>query len=86
MEKVGCNMEKLFHVKKAGSIAQKVNMLQTVKGIAPERDKVDYATITPAVKYRHFYLPKFLSAPSLSIVVALATTHSSALQLKIYSA
>lgn len=50
--------------------------------------------ITPAVKYRRFYLLKFPSAalcpikrgrPS-SIVVALATTHSSALQMKIYSA
>jgi len=42
--------------------------------------------ITPAVKYRHFYLSKFSSAALLSIVVALATTHSYALQLKIYSA
>ena len=43
-------------------------------------------SITPAVKYRRFYLLKFPSAALLSIVVALATTHSSALQMKIYSA
>ena len=42
--------------------------------------------ITPAVKYRRFYLLKFPSAALSSIVVALATTHSSALQMKIYSA
>ena len=41
--------------------------------------------ITPAVKYRRFYLLKFPSAALLSIVVVLATTHSSALQMKIYS-
>ena len=47
-------------------------------------DEVD-DYITPAVKYRRFYLLKFPSATLLSIVVALATTHSSALQMKIYS-
>ena len=41
--------------------------------------------ITPVVKYRRFYLLKFSSAALSSIVVALATTHSSALQMKIYS-
>ena len=41
--------------------------------------------ITPAVKYRRFYLLKFPSATLSSIVAALATTHSSALQMKIYS-
>ena len=48
-------------------------------------DEVD-DYITPAVKYRRFYLLKFPSAALSSIVVALATTHSSALQMKIYSA
>ncbi len=49
------------------------------------REMTNYL-ITPAVKYRRFYLLKFPSAALLSIVVALATTHSSALQMKIYSA
>ena len=42
--------------------------------------------ITPAVKYYSFYLSKFPSATLSSIVVTLATTHSSALQMKIYPA
>ncbi len=44
-----------------------------------------FDNITPAVKYRRFYLLKFPSAVLSSIVVTLATTHSSALQMKIYS-
>lgn len=42
--------------------------------------------ITPAVKYHSFYLPKFPSVALSSIVVALATTHSSILQMKTYYA
>ena len=42
--------------------------------------------MTPAVKFHNFYLPKFPSAALSSIAVALATTHSAALQMEIYSA
>ena len=49
------------------------------------RAKKNRNVITPAVKCRRFYLLKFPSAALSSIVAALATTHSSALQMKIYS-
>ncbi len=81
----------LFRMEGRKAGASGTNRLIKIKMVARSRGKIFVLCfrlihITPTAKYQCFYLPKFPSAVLSSIVVALATTHSSALQMKIYSA